>query len=122
MASHRQIKRHKFDHSGDTIDEFSSNYIVQIKKRIIAEEDPSNTCRDYPNEDFATYMECDDRFMVETFKDIMNGLNVTPPWITDDLNSATVTPVFWPSFSETKVGKNDGRGIYIFHVSFQTAS
>ena len=105
------MKRHKFDYSGDTIDEFSSAYIVKIKKHIIAEEDPSNTCRDYPNEDFATYMECDDKFMAKTYKDIVDGLNVTPPWITDDLNSATVTPVLWPNMSWTKWGKNDERKI-----------
>ena len=114
LASHRQIRRHKFDHSGDTIDELSSHYIVQIKKRKIAEEDPSNTCRDYPNEDFATYMECDDKFMAETYKDTMDGLNVTPPWITNDLNSTTVAPVLWSNFSWTKYGKNNERRIYTF--------
>ena len=116
LASHRQIKRHKFDHSGDTIDELSSHYIVQIKKRKIAEEDPSNTCRDYPNEDFATYMECDDKFMAKTFKDMMDGLNVIPPWITDDLNSVTVTPVLGPNMSGTKYGKNDGRRLYLYFM------
>ena len=105
LASHRHIRRHKFHHSGDKIDEFSADYIVEVKKRVIVEEDPSNTCRNYPNEDFATYMDCDDKFMAETFKDITNGLNVTPPWLTDNLNDVTVTPVpwlnaSWPKYSE----------------------
>ena len=108
LASHRHIKRHKFYQSGDTVDEFSSDYIVQIKKRIIAEEDPSNTCRDYPNEDFATYIECDDKFMADTFKDITDGLNVTPPWLTDDFDSVTVTPVPYNSWE-----KYSKEGIYI---------
>ena len=92
--------------------------MVQIKKYVIAEEDPSNTCRDYPNEDFETYMECDDKFMADTFKDITDGLNVTPPWLTDDLNSVTVTPVPWPNLSVTKFGKE---GEYIrLYFTFQS--
>ena len=59
-------------------------------------------------------MECDDKFMAKTFKDIMDGLNVTPTWITDDLNSATVAPVLWSNFSWTKLGKKDERGKYTF--------
>ena len=35
LASHRNIGRHKFFHTGDTIDEFSSEYIVKIKKRDV---------------------------------------------------------------------------------------
>ena len=111
LASHRQIGRHKFYHTGDSIDEFSSDYIVQMKKRVIAEEDPSNTCRNYPNEDFGTYMECDDEFMARTFKDITDGLNLTPPWLTDDLNSATVTPVPWPNISLAHFGRGN---IYVY--------
>ena len=92
MASHRQIQYHKFYHSGDVIDGLSgTEYIVKIKKNIFVEEDPGNTCRNYPNEDFASYMECDDKVMADTLKNM--GLNITPPWLTDNLDDVTVTPV-----------------------------
>ena len=93
LASHRQIQNHKFYHSGDVIDGLSSGseYIVKIKKNIFVEEDPGNTCRNYPNEDFASYKECDDKVMADTLKNM--GLNITPPWLTDNLDDVTVTPV-----------------------------
>merc|ERR1712192_19775 len=102
LASHRHIQRHKFYHSGDTIDEFSSDYIVELKKRVMVEEDVSNTCRNYPNEDFETYMDCDDMFMAETLRNITDGLNVIPPWLNDNLDDVTVTPVPWLNASWPK--------------------
>ena len=94
----RHIKTHKFYHSGDTIDQFSSGYIVKMKKNINVEEDPGNTCRNYPNKDFASYKDCDDKNMADTFKDIVDGLNITPPWLTDNLDSVTVMPVELPAW------------------------
>ena len=94
----RHIKTHKFYHSGDTIDQFSSGYIVKMKKNINVEEDPGNTCRNYPNQDFASYKDCDDKTMADTFKDIVDGLNITPPWLNDNLDSVTVMPVELPAW------------------------
>ena len=118
LASHRHINRHKFYHSGDTIDDFSSDYIVEIKKRVIAEDDPSNTCRNYPNKDFLTYKDCDDKFIAETLKDITDGLSVTPPWITDNLNDVTVTPVPWLYTSWQKYSKEGNIIIHNPHCTF----
>ena len=118
LASHRQIQRHKFYHSGDAIDEFSADYIVEVKKRVFAEEDPSNTCRNYPNQDFATYMDCDDKFMAETLKDITDGLNVIPPWLTDNLDDVTVTPVPWLNASWPKYSKEGNIYIHNPHCTF----
>ena len=98
--------------------DFSSDYIVEIKKRVIAEEDPSNTCRNYPNKDFENYMDCDDKFIAETLKDITNGLNVTPPWITDKLNDVTVTPVPWLNTSWQKRSKEGNIFIHNPHCTF----
>ena len=94
----RHIKTHKFYHSGDTIDQFSSGYIVKMKQNINVEEDPGNTCRNYPNKDFASYKDCDDKNMADTFKDIVDGLNITPPWLTDNLDSVTVMPFELPAW------------------------
>ena len=37
------------------------------------------------------YKECDDKVMADTLKNM--GLNITPPWLTDNLDDVTVTPV-----------------------------
>ena len=93
LAADRNIGRHKFYHVGDSIDQFASNYIVKIKKSVFAQEDPSNTCQTYPNKVFATYRDCDEKIMKTLFNKIIGDLNVTPPWLTNNLSSVTVTPV-----------------------------
>ena len=93
LAAARSIGRHKFYHVGDAMDQFASNYIVKIKKSVFIEEDPSNTCQNYPNKVFATYRDCDRKSMNTLFNKIVGGLNVTPPWLTNNLSSVTVTPV-----------------------------
>ena len=105
LASRRNIIKHNFHHSGDQINEFSSHYVVEIKNRIFSQEDPSNSCQNYPNNDFATYKECDAKFTKDTFTEIVGGLNVTPPWITDNIDSVTGTAVPWFNISRRKYGR-----------------
>ena len=54
-------------------------YIVDISQRVFVEEDPTNTCRNYPNEDYLSYQECDDHF-------VRNQLpaGLVPVWMTKD--------------------------------------
>ena len=94
LAAARSIGRHKFYHVGDAMDQFASNYIVKIKKSVFIEEDPSNTCQHYPNKVFATYRDCDEKNMMTLFNKIIGGLNVTPPWLTNNLSSVTEVTYF----------------------------
>ena len=62
-------------------------YMVDITQRTFVEEDPTNTCRGYPNQEYQSYQDCDDQFM----KKLLPGL--TPIWLTEDLAEVS-TQVF----------------------------
>ena len=87
----RNIKDHHSYSTGDTIkldeDGVSMAYIVDIGQRVFVEEDPTNTCREYPNADFSTYAQCDDQFMRRLLP------NITPIWLADDLQHVTTEAV-----------------------------
>ena len=79
----RNIREHSFQASGDAIklkkeNNVSRAYMVDIAQRVFVEEDPANSCRDYPNEEFLSYQHCDDQFV----RSSLNGL--TPIWLTED--------------------------------------
>ena len=52
--------------------------MVNIAQRVFVKEDPTASCRNYPNEDFLSYQHCDDQFV----RSSLNGL--TPVWLTED--------------------------------------
>ena len=94
LAAHRDIQDHKFYHSGDAIKlEKYTSYRVKIKKRVFVEGDPGRTCRNYPNSEFQSYMECDDQYMRDRVDKVAPGLNLKPVWMTDDLSKVTIEPV-----------------------------
>ena len=94
LGSRREIQEHRFYSSGDalTVDKYSS-YIVRINKDVFVEEDPSKTCRNYPNANFASYNDCDDQFMRDKLEEVAPGLDLTPPWLADNLDNVTSQPV-----------------------------
>ena len=65
---------------------------MKIKKTVFVEEDPSNTCRNYPNPDFASYKDCDSKYLREKVKEIDPDLN--PPWLIEDLHYVTLSITF----------------------------
>ena len=72
-----------FQSTGDAIKlmhkDLRRSYIVDISQRVFVEEDPTNTCRNYPNEEYLSYQECDDHF-------VRNQLpaGLVPVWMTED--------------------------------------
>ena len=60
-------------------------YAVEISKNVYLEEDKSKNCKNYPNPDFVSYMECDEQYM----KDICNSFNLAPIWLYDDFQKVT---------------------------------
>ena len=69
-----------------------TSYIARIKSNVFVEEDPSQTCRDYPTSEFSSYMDCDDHFMRRKIDEVAPGLNLTPVWFTDDFDMVTLEP------------------------------
>ena len=59
---------------------------------MFIEGEPGNTCRNYPNSDFKTYRECDDKYMRKRVDRIAPGLDLIPVWMTEDLSEVTTKP------------------------------
>ena len=68
-------------------------YIVKNRERVFIEGDPGQTCRNYPNTEFASYSECDDKYVRKKIEEIAPGLNLTPIWMSDDLDMVTSEPL-----------------------------
>ena len=80
----RNIKElHSFQSTGDAIKlmhkDLRRAYIVDISQRVFVEEDPTNTCRNYPNEEYLSYQECDDQFLRDHLP-----AGLMPVWMTED--------------------------------------
>ena len=84
----RNIREHNLRSTEDDIilkdENVPKAYMVEITQTEFVEEDPLNDCRDYPNADYVSYDECDNKFMKET----LHGL--TPVWITEDTAEVTI--------------------------------
>ena len=94
IVAHRDIEAQFFYHTGDVIKlDGYSNFGVKIKKRLFIEGEPGTTCRNYPNSDFQSYRECDDKYMRTKVDEVAPGLNLMPVWMTEDLSEATTNPV-----------------------------
>ena len=88
----RDIKDHSLYSFGDTIklqeENVSMAYMVEISQRVFVEEDPTNTCQNYPTSDFTSYAQCDDAFMRELIPAAIN-----PIWLTENFSEVS-THVF----------------------------
>ena len=96
MVAHRELQDQSLLHLGDPINldtERLLNYRVKIKKNIFVEEDPGKSCRNYPIPGFSSYRECDDEYMRARIKEAAPGMNLTPVWLTDNLEEVTTEPV-----------------------------
>ena len=49
-------------------------------------QNPNNPCRNYPNEEFESFEECDERFVRERIKEEVNFI---PFWATKNLSEVT---------------------------------
>ena len=113
LAADRMIQDHMFYSSGDIMKLGSkmSQYAVKIKKRVFVEEDPKTSCQNYPNGKFTSYAECDTKFMRDTIEAVAPGLNLTPPWLTKELDLVTIKPVTAP---RDVVGGNNSSNLFLF--------
>ena len=96
LILHREYQEFRFASSGDNLElvpDKVSKFVVKIKKTVFAEEDPSQTCRNYPTSEFESYTECDDKYMKKKIEEISPGKNLTPVWMTENLDTVTSHPL-----------------------------
>ena len=89
-ACSRNLAELAFSQSGDRIvirNSLDKKYAIKILGEKFVEEDPGNDCRNYPNDDFLSYKDCDDDYMKKEVDRISPGLN--PVWLSDHLSHAT---------------------------------
>ena len=86
----RNLAEFAFSQSGERIvfgHFLDKRYAIKIFGDQFVEEDPGNDCRNYPNEDFLSYKDCDQDYMKKEVDRISPGLN--PVWLSDHLSQAT---------------------------------
>ena len=49
------------------------------------EDDKSKNCREYPNSEYASYMDCDNQYV----KKICDKAKLAPVWLLEDISLAT---------------------------------
>ena len=83
----RNIIDHSFYSMGNDItltqNNMTMSYMVGIAQREYVEDDPSSRCRNYPNNEYASYEECDNQFV----RNKLPGL--TPIWMTENFSKVS---------------------------------
>ena len=96
LILHRDYQQFRFASSGDNLElmpDKVSKFVVKIKKTVFVEKDPSQTCRNYPTSEFESYTDCDDKYVKKKIEEIAPGTNLTPVWMTENLDTVTSTPL-----------------------------
>ena len=96
LLLHRDQQRQRFASFGDDIeivDKKLSRYVIKLKKNVFAENLPTQSCRNYPTPEFDSYRECDDVYLRRRIEEIAPGLNLTPIWMTGDIDQVTSQPL-----------------------------
>ena len=98
FSTDRSLKRSKFYYHGPRVSVdvhvgksggIVKKFMVALNQRVYLEEDASKNCRDYPNDKFESYNDCDKAF---TSKFLFNhfGHKFVPIWSATDLKEVTV--------------------------------
>ena len=88
----RMFVRNMLSYSGSIIGNqlkgFTKNMRValRITQNKYEEEDKTNPCSEYPNEEFQSYKECDENFV---YRVMTTKLNLIPFWATDNMSEVT---------------------------------
>ena len=60
--------------------------IVSLSQSIFSEKDTSKKCRNYPNEEYESYRECDEQFV---YQDMRTKYKVMPFWAAGEMNEVS---------------------------------
>ena len=95
MNTNRDITEHFFYSTGDSMKAKSGmiiKFVMEISENIYNEQDKSKNCQNYPNENFASYFDCEEHFVQQTCQ----SYGVAPIWLFEDLKNVTRDPVHSP--------------------------
>ena len=100
----RNLAELAFSQQGDRVElgrNWEKNFYVKIIGNKFPEEDPKNECREYPNNDYFSYKDCDDAFLKREVDLLSPGLR--PIWITKDLDTVTIKRKLQHSFGKVSL-------------------
>jgi hypothetical protein len=92
LACDRIINIHRTFSTGDNIKMergMRKQYVVEMKKTVFVEEDPTKSCRSYPNPEHASYKDCDHQWMRDHVAARAPGL--VPIWLAEDFTNVTAS-------------------------------
>ena len=88
----RKLIAKSFDYEGTIIeleDLWSTKvktYALTLSQTINLEADEGKQCRNYPNENFSSYRECDENFV---YDEVLNNFNIVPFWAAKSIDEIT---------------------------------
>ena len=93
LVSHRDLFHNSFYSTGDAIVSdagYFKKYGVEISENVYVEEDSSKHCREYPNEKYESFADCDNQHV----RNVCKKHNIYPIWLTDDFTNVTIQHFF----------------------------
>ena len=84
------------------------NYVVKLKEDVHLEENPLVKCRNYPNNDYDSYNDCDEDYLIKTFQQYFGFY---PIWVTSNMSLVTenATVAHYDTLGEGKANFYDLR-------------
>jgi hypothetical protein len=95
--THRPLFMNKIRQKGSPVklkknESFRNNYFVTISQEIFSEDDQSKECKNYPNEMFESYNECDEAYVQSTSSEIIQ--TYCPDTSDNGVFAATFVPIY----------------------------
>ena len=90
LALKRSSPFSKFSTDGPTLSNTnfeSKDYVVEIEQEIFDEKDKNINCKNYPNEKFSSYSDCDQKYMESWMEKHIP--NIKPIWASRSKNETT---------------------------------
>ena len=72
-----------------------SKFVMEISANVYNEQDTSKNCRNYPDENFASYFDCEEHFVQKK----CSSYGLAPIWMFKDLKKVTRDPIYGPGIS-----------------------
>ena len=89
FLSHRDLFHNSFLSTGDPLvadPGYMKKYGIEISENVYVEEDTSKHCREYPNEEYESFADCDNEYV----RNVCKKHNINPIWLTNDFEKVTV--------------------------------
>ena len=109
LVSHRDLFHNSFYSTGDAVigvPGFYKKYGIEISENVYVEEDPSKDCRDYPNEEYESFADCDNQYV----RNVCKKHDINPVWLTNDFANVTVQYFLSDDEAANLGGGRPGRG------------